>query len=247
MGKILLVDDEPKVLRALTAALEDDYEVCVSESGSDAKSMISSGEVFDVIITDELMPDVKGHDLLNWCGQHAPDSKLMMLTGLPVTEELKQQLHDVQAVTIVTKPWDLEQLISAFPKKEEAVKSAPIEKQQRHGKMLVLESSNLYRQLYLKFQRAYFDDVVLFNEAHELLNYKDGSDVSYIALNLQEVDESSLKMLLSVLKLYPNADILVTAPPFAVKQLRAIKALPSQISLLVQPFSFKRLVAVIGQ
>jgi len=246
MYKILLVDDEPKVLTALSAALGDDHDIYVSESASGAKSAITNEGFFDVIITDEVMPGIKGHDLLKWCKEHTPKSKLIMLTGLPVTEKLKQSLGTADEVTIFTKPWDLGAIINAFPERANSDKAEVTAPNNLSGTMLVLESSDRYRELYQQFQAIYFDEVVFYDSVKGILDYEDGKDkVSQIVLSIPGLSDSELIVILAVSKAFPDTEILVTAPPAVIKHLRSIANMPSKVSLLVHPFSFKRLVNIL--
>ena len=59
---VLVVDDDPLVSRALARALGD-CEVVVTSDARDALASIESGERFDVIVCDLMMPDMTGMDL----------------------------------------------------------------------------------------------------------------------------------------------------------------------------------------
>ncbi len=63
-GTILLVDDEVKVRRALGTALrEEGHDVVEAASAREAHRLISR-QPFDVLVVDNLMPDMTGLDLI---------------------------------------------------------------------------------------------------------------------------------------------------------------------------------------
>jgi CheY-like chemotaxis protein len=63
-ARVLLVDDDPKVLRLLEATLRlKDYEVQKVETGAEALELLKQ-DVPDLIISDIMMPDLDGYDFL---------------------------------------------------------------------------------------------------------------------------------------------------------------------------------------
>ncbi len=57
--RILVVDDEPLVLRVLARLLREHELVCL-ESARTALSQIASGQKFDLVLSDVMMPDITG-------------------------------------------------------------------------------------------------------------------------------------------------------------------------------------------
>jgi signal transduction histidine kinase len=71
-GRILIVDDEPAVARAL-ARLLDGHEVHVAGSGREAMAVLDSDAGFDAIFCDIMMADVSGIDLFAHVQSARPD------------------------------------------------------------------------------------------------------------------------------------------------------------------------------
>ncbi len=63
-GRLLVVDDDPLVLRSLTKLLKLDHDAVPARSGEEALQRIRSGENFDAIVCDVLMPGMNGIELL---------------------------------------------------------------------------------------------------------------------------------------------------------------------------------------
>ncbi len=65
MPTVLVVDDEPEILRLLSAALARDYSVVTAESGFEALALYSSYHAqIDAIVTDITMPGMSGVELI---------------------------------------------------------------------------------------------------------------------------------------------------------------------------------------
>jgi CheY-like chemotaxis protein len=84
--RLLLIDDDPLLLRSLRDALElDEHEVVTAEGGQagiDAFSdSVHAGGRFDAVITDLGMPYVDGRKVATRIRQLAPDIPIIMLTG----------------------------------------------------------------------------------------------------------------------------------------------------------------------
>ncbi|MBX2890620.1 MAG: response regulator [Saprospiraceae bacterium] len=62
--KILLVEDHDSLRHVIRAFLANRFEVTSAKSGLEAMSHLSQGFVPDVIVTDAMMPDLTGFQLL---------------------------------------------------------------------------------------------------------------------------------------------------------------------------------------
>lgn len=64
-GKILLVDDEPRVLAALKRGLGQRFSLSCASSGAEALSILDSQGPFAALVTDMRMPGMSGLELLH--------------------------------------------------------------------------------------------------------------------------------------------------------------------------------------
>jgi DNA-binding NtrC family response regulator len=80
-----VVDDEPALLEVYVAFLEDSYEVVTA---ADARSAIEalSGSSFDAVLTDIVMPDVDGLQLLKAVRERDLDVPVVLNTADPRLE-----------------------------------------------------------------------------------------------------------------------------------------------------------------
>lgn len=110
-ASILLVDDEPMVLKMLQTFLEaQGYQVICAPGGHEALAIIEQqGLGIDLLITDIRMPDMNGIRLLEAVHQFLPALPALLMTGYTdfdlVVEGLKQHAFD-----LLFKPIDFDQL-----------------------------------------------------------------------------------------------------------------------------------------
>jgi PAS domain S-box-containing protein len=62
-GRVLVVDDDPLVLRSLVKLFKLDHDVVGARNGQEALDLVQAGETFDVILCDVLMPGMSGIEL----------------------------------------------------------------------------------------------------------------------------------------------------------------------------------------
>lgn len=108
--RILLVDDEPILLKAVEFKLKKEgMEVVTAMSGEEAIAALSSQEPFDIVISDVMMPGVSGIELLRKVKDQSPGVKVLLLTGLK-TEETVVDAFDLGADDFMTKPFNPKEL-----------------------------------------------------------------------------------------------------------------------------------------
>jgi DNA-binding NtrC family response regulator len=108
-ASLLLVDDEPAVLKVTQKLLERrGYQVVACNSAEEALTWLGR-EVFDVVLSDVQMPGIGGLGLLR--AVHEQDARLpvILVTGNP-TEESELVAKELCAFQYLTKPVAYEQL-----------------------------------------------------------------------------------------------------------------------------------------
>ncbi len=82
VGRILLVDDDPMIRRALNRLLiEAGHDVVAIESANDALAHLNDSSRFDLLIADQAMPGLSGTELLQHAARTCPDLSCMLITG----------------------------------------------------------------------------------------------------------------------------------------------------------------------
>lgn len=115
--KILLVDDEPANINALSIAIEDaGFEVVPAQDGVEARNLIERGEQsIALVLLDYMMPNIDGMALLKWMRAQAKhrDLPVIMITGR-VFEEDRAAALAAGAQAFISKPVDLDVLDAAI-------------------------------------------------------------------------------------------------------------------------------------
>lgn len=112
MKRILFVDDEKQILRALKRLFViSDYEVHFAESGEKALQLIESND-FDLLVTDIRMPEMDGLELLRQVKSESPLTLRVALSGYTDNKKIYSALEDNLAKLYLFKPWDNKELTS---------------------------------------------------------------------------------------------------------------------------------------
>ncbi|MCX7605860.1 MAG: response regulator [Bacteroidia bacterium] len=117
---ILCVDDEKIVLDSLQEQLRatfgDQFEYEIAESVDEAweviEDLVSQGFEMVLVISDWLMPRVKGDTFLIELHQKYPETVTIMLTGQADPEAVENAFQNANLYAYIRKPWREEDLIN---------------------------------------------------------------------------------------------------------------------------------------
>jgi two-component system response regulator AtoC len=108
--KILLVDDEPGMLRYIRTLLElDEYAVETASTGEEAIELLQKGSEPDLVLLDLLMPGIDGLQTLEQVRQLRPSVKVIMLSCVSDTRKVVQAIR-LGASDYLTKPFQKAEL-----------------------------------------------------------------------------------------------------------------------------------------
>lgn len=125
--RILVVDDEPVVIRSCEAVLKaEGFNVEGTLSGREAILKMEQTP-YELVITDLKMPEVDGITLIKWIKQNRPDTGIVIITGYPSQDTIKEAL-DVGIIDYVPKPFTPAVLTDVTKRAVEWLrKKAPVE------------------------------------------------------------------------------------------------------------------------
>lgn len=126
--KILIVDDEPDMLKLLNMTLQKKtpYHVTITNNPVEALSLAKSGE-FDLVITDLKMPGLDGMELLDAVKKINPDTPVIMITAYGTIESASEAMSK-GGFDFITKPFRIEQILFTI---EKAIKWLNLQKENR--------------------------------------------------------------------------------------------------------------------
>jgi len=119
---ILCVDDEHIILESLKYQLKDhlrnEYMIEIAQSGNEALEVIEElheeETVVAAVVSDWLMPGMKGDELLVRIHQQFPDIITLMLTGHADPAAIERAKSEANLYALLRKPWKEEELIDAL-------------------------------------------------------------------------------------------------------------------------------------
>lgn len=116
---IFCVDDEDIVLKSLKRELKkgfgDDFVIETAESGQEAlelfEELLEDQVDIPVMISDHIMPDMKGDELLRRVHEISPKTLKIMLTGQADLDAVTKAINQANLYRYIAKPWEATDLI----------------------------------------------------------------------------------------------------------------------------------------
>ncbi len=112
-GSILLVDDEEKILKALGRALRDAGHVVVETTSPRHAQRLLAERTFDVLIVDNVMPELNGLELIREFVASAPEGErpqILMMTAHATVESALEAMK-LGALDYLQKPFEIDELL----------------------------------------------------------------------------------------------------------------------------------------
>ncbi len=114
--KLLLVDDEENVLRALERIFVPAGYQVFAATGGEAALAILINEKVDLVISDMRMPGMDGHQFLKQVRSLYPTTMRAILSGFAEGKDVINCLRDGSARMYILKPWDNAKLLAEVEK-----------------------------------------------------------------------------------------------------------------------------------
>jgi len=115
--KILCVDDEPNVLKAMRRLfLDEDYRIFSAASGEEGHALLTEQWDIQVVISDYRMPGMNGVDFLKAVHEGWPETIRIVLSGYADTASVVAAINEGQIYKFIGKPWNDEELKATIGK-----------------------------------------------------------------------------------------------------------------------------------
>jgi signal transduction histidine kinase len=109
-GRILLVDDHESVRRVTRSILEEDgHRVIEASSGVEAIAALSGGVEIDLVITDVVMPEGGGKDVIDWVQRARPSARLLVISGYAEDDRVRRGMRSGE-FPFLRKPFTADEL-----------------------------------------------------------------------------------------------------------------------------------------
>lgn len=197
---LLIVDDEINILKALKHLLQNEgYQIYTCSSGVEALEILAKTPV-QVIISDQVMPGMRGSELLTKVKKLYPNVIRIILSAYADFDAIKEALNEGAIYKFLSKPWNNDALLKVI-KEAFQITSEQSEQEKKlswlleHDTITGLPNFYLFNRTFLKMlddsrlvKRSFaliIFDFDRFNQAHEHLG-PSGNDeaLKIIASNL---------------------------------------------------------------
>jgi signal transduction histidine kinase len=106
---ILVVDDEPDVVKSVRDLLRLDYRVLGATRADEALDVVR-GQPVHVVMTDQRMPGMTGVELLAQVREVSPDTVRLLFTGYADISAVVAAINEGNVYRYIHKPWEPEEL-----------------------------------------------------------------------------------------------------------------------------------------
>jgi DNA-binding response OmpR family regulator len=163
--RILVIEDEERVATLIKKGLEElDFAVTIAAEGAIGRQLATGG-LFDLVITDLMLPDINGVEVCKAIRRELPDLPIIMLTALGTTDD-KVGGFDAGANDYLVKPFDFREL---YVRIRELLKRVPAGGARQ--KKAVLRVADLEMNLETRIVRRNAKDINLTPKEFRLLEY----------------------------------------------------------------------------
>ena len=111
---LLVVDDEPEVLRSLHDLFRLEFRVLTHEHPSEALATLASDVEVDVVMSDQRMPEMSGVQFLEQARAVRPDATRLLFTGYADIKAVIDAVNRGHIARYVAKPWDADELTTVI-------------------------------------------------------------------------------------------------------------------------------------
>ncbi len=156
---VLLVDDEANILNALARLfLDRDVRVLRAETGEEALGIVRR-EPVAVVVSDNLMPGMRGVELLSRVRDLSPDTVRVLLTGYADLPTAIEAINRGEVFRFHVKPWVDEEIVQTV---EEGMRRYQLVRSLRNGDEAALRSIAQTIELKDPYTRGHCDRVAAF-------------------------------------------------------------------------------------
>ncbi len=189
--KVLVVDDEPENQRAISSALENDYDVLTADDGAEALKLIKNHNTpkdIHLIISDQRMPNMTGVEFLEKTISILPRSIRIILTGFTDVDAIIDSINKGQVYKFMTKPID--------PKDLQVTVKRALERFELEQSVLSMEQKLLRCPLTQLYNESYFGEYLSEEVKNGLEYHLEGA---LLLIELDHISDITLNYGLNVL------------------------------------------------
>ncbi len=176
---IVVVDDEQSILKELRILLGRMYNVHVFANPEEAEVFVDSNEV-DLVISDEMMPEMRGSVLLARIHSKHPDICNVVLSGQAEKDDIVRAVNEGHIFSFLYKPTERQQLLNVIEKGLE----------NRKMKMKLAEQNLQLKEYSENLEKMVEEKTAQLVKAYDRLNLLDTNKMYFLIYLSEEMDSS---------------------------------------------------------
>ena len=176
---IVIVDDEQSLLKELKILLGRMYKVYVFANREEVEAFVDGNEV-DLIISDEMMPEIRGSVLLGKIHQKHPDICNIVLSGQAEKDDIVRAVNEGHIFSFLYKPTERQQLLNVIEKGLE----------NRNMKMKLAVQNIQLKEYSENLEKMVEDKTVQLVKAYDKLKMLDANKMYFLVYLSEEMDSS---------------------------------------------------------
>jgi len=112
--KVLCVDDDESILKGFKLTLGREYEVFTALNGAEGLEVFKSQRDVGIVISDMVMPEMNGPEMLELIKQYDPKVMTILLTGHSDFDLAKNAVNSARVYKILTKPCSSTEILTVL-------------------------------------------------------------------------------------------------------------------------------------
>ncbi|MEW6519870.1 MAG: response regulator [Thermodesulfobacteriota bacterium] len=174
---VVIVDDERPILTELRILLKRNYDVYTFENPEEVEAFVDNHQV-DLIICDELMPEMRGSVLLSRLHRKHPDVCKVVLSGQAEKNDIVRAINEGHIFNFLFKPVNQQQLLNVI---EKGIENRMLK--------LTLERQNIELKNYSEnLEKMVQERTAQLVKAHERVKQLDGNKMSFLIYLTNEIN-----------------------------------------------------------
>jgi len=178
-ANIVIVDDEPSILKVLRFLLARTYNVHLFDNPAEAERFVDEHPV-DLVVTDEMMPEMRGSELLARIHKKHPDICSIVLSGQAEKDDIARAVNEGHIFSFLFKPVERQQLINVIEKGLE----------NRNMKRILAEQNAQLKAYSENLEKMVEEKTTELMKAYDRLSMLDANKMYFLIYLSQEMDSS---------------------------------------------------------
>ncbi|MCL7489235.1 MAG: hybrid sensor histidine kinase/response regulator [Desulfobulbaceae bacterium] len=176
---IVIVDDEQSILKELKILLGRMYKVHVFANPEEAEDFVDNHEV-DLVISDEMMPEMRGSELLAKIHSKHPDICNIVLSGQAEKDDIVRAVNEGHLFSFLYKPTERQQLLNVIEKGLE----------NRNMKIQLAQQNIQLKEYSENLEKMVEEKTAELVKAYDRLNMLDANKMYFLIYLSEEMDSS---------------------------------------------------------